>query len=219
MKKKKSRFKSIKKKAIALLMPLVRPILHYWLHTLRFDQAAIAKLPHKPQEQAILIAIHEEIMPFIAYTGMLIKKNNADFVGLTSLHRDSNIIDWLLRRRQLQVIRGSSTKGGNEALSNLIKCISESKTKSAAIAVDGPQGPRRIVKPGAILLAKKKSLPIYLIRFHYNGWRLRKSWDKNLIPKPLNKIKVSSSQAITVNRKSNVADIQQRIEQLISEMD
>lgn len=200
-------------------MPLVRQLIHYWLRTLRFDQAAIALLTHTPQEQAVIISIHEEFFPFIAYTGMLIDKHNASFVGLTSLHRDSDIIAWLLKRRRLQVVRGSSTKGGTEALNQLIQYINQSTTTSAAISTDGPQGPRRIVKPGAVLLAKRTSLPIYLVRFHYSGWRMKKSWDNNLLPRPYSTITVSYSQAIAVNRQSSVKDIQQQLQQLINEMD
>ena len=222
MKKKKTLLKRLEKKAIALLMPLVRQLVHYWLHTLRFDHttlAQLAQLAHKPEDKVVLICIHEEILPLIAYAGILTHKHNASFVGLTSLHRDSDTTTWLLRRNKLQVVRGSTTKGGREALNQLIQSMNQSTNKSAAIAVDGPQGPRRIVKPGAILLAKRKSLPIYIVRFHYSGWRMKKSWDKNLLPKPYSKITVSYSQAIEVSRKSNVKDVQQQLQQIISEMD
>jgi hypothetical protein len=56
--------------------------------------------------------------------------------------------------------------------------------KSTAFTLDGPRGPAREAKPGAVFLARATGAPI--LPFHLEAdrfWELR-SWDRTQIPKP-----------------------------------
>jgi lysophospholipid acyltransferase (LPLAT)-like uncharacterized protein len=73
-----------------------------------------------------------------------------------------------------------------DAFFQLIKAARKGKT--IAFAVDGSRGPRHEMKQGAVVLARKTKLPLYLIRAEYRGWRIEKTWDKSKFPKPFTDI-------------------------------
>lgn len=82
-------------------------------------------------------------------------------------------------------VRGSSSRGGAKALLELHEEIKNGA--SAVFTVDGPRGPRYVVKPGAVLLARNTGVPV--VAFHIaleRAWVLR-SWDALMIPKPFSR--------------------------------
>ena len=100
---------------------------------------------------------------------------------LISQHADGELIAEACRHLGFQLVRGSTTRGGVEAL-RLMKRLADSG--HLAITPDGPRGPRRKVQQGAIYLASKTGLPIIPIGFAYQrAWRL-KSWDRFALPVP-----------------------------------
>lgn len=83
-------------------------------------------------------------------------------------------------------VRGSSSRGGAAALRHMIRNL---KTRHlGAHIVDGPQGPARVVKPGAIQMAHMAGatiIPFYVKAdraWHFN------SWDRFFIPKPFSTV-------------------------------
>ena len=61
-----------------------------------------------------------------------------------------------------------------------------------AFAVDGSRGPRHEMKPGAVVLAMRAKVPLYLVRAEYQGWRVESSWDKSKFPKPFGRVTLHS---------------------------
>ena len=59
---------------------------------------------------------------------------------------------------EMNVILGSSMKGGMQAFRKMIKCIQNGE--SIAITPDGPKGPKETVKEGIIKLAQITGIPI-----------------------------------------------------------
>lgn len=110
---------------------------------------------------------------------------------------DGEIVAHVAKRLGLGSIRGSSTRGGRQALQACYKQIRNGGR--VAITVDGPLGPRHEVKPGIIALASKTQapiLPMNAIADRY--WVLNRTWDKLRIPKPFSKIKVYYGEPIQV---------------------
>ena len=59
---------------------------------------------------------------------------------------------------------------------------------TTGITLDGPRGPRRVAKPGAVILAgRTKSPMIPLVLAASTSWRMS-SWDRLVIPKPFARI-------------------------------
>ena len=101
---------------------------------------------------------------------------------IVSQHRDGEIISRMVEGIGYRTIRGSSTRGGLEALHEFTRAASEGH--SLAITTDGPQGPPRKCKPGAVLAAARTAFPILpAAAAAVHAWTFD-SWDRFFIPKP-----------------------------------
>jgi lysophospholipid acyltransferase (LPLAT)-like uncharacterized protein len=83
-------------------------------------------------------------------------------------------------------IRGSSSRGGAQALYAMIKGVL--KYQVGVLIVDGPTGPPRLVKPGVIALAQKTHAAISLGLISYEKSWVLNSWDRFMIPKPFSRV-------------------------------
>ncbi len=109
---------------------------------------------------------------------------------LVSRSMDGEIVSRLAKSIGLTSIRGSSKKGGKEALAVLVDRTGEEGLRSA-ITIDGPKGPIYEIKRGILSLSMETGapiLPLFAIGARY--WTLSKSWDKFRIPKPFTKVSV-----------------------------
>ena len=82
---------------------------------------------------------------------------------LISQHQDGEIIARIVERFGLRTVRGSSTRGGIEALRELIR-LGRSGV-DLVVTPDGPRGPAQVAKLGVIQLAKAPKLPIIPLAF------------------------------------------------------
>jgi lysophospholipid acyltransferase (LPLAT)-like uncharacterized protein len=86
----------------------------------------------------------------------------------------------------LKAVRGSSSKGGREAVNELLQILRDGG--DAGITPDGPRGPIYVAKPGALLLARRSGASIAMLGADYeSAWKLR-SWDGFLLPHPFSRI-------------------------------
>ena len=82
---------------------------------------------------------------------------------LISQHRDGELIYRIVKRFGFGAIRGSTTRGGQKALRQLIRLGRQGV--DLVITPDGPKGPRHRVQPGVVALAKFTGLPIIPLAF------------------------------------------------------
>ncbi|HVG03166.1 MAG TPA: lysophospholipid acyltransferase family protein [Nitrospira sp.] len=82
---------------------------------------------------------------------------------LISQHRDGELIRRIVARFGLDAVRGSSTRGGAEALRQLIRLGRSGG--NLVLTPDGPKGPRQVVKMGVVQLARATGLPIVPMAF------------------------------------------------------
>jgi len=109
--------------------------------------------------------------------------------ALVSQSKDGEILSTLLNKWSYKVIRGSSSKGGKEALTELIQLGKNGY--NIVITPDGPRGPMNEIKNGALITAYECKIPIIPVRIEYTKKKiLEKSWDKFQIPYPFSKCKV-----------------------------
>ena len=102
---------------------------------------------------------------------------------LISGHSDGRIIAFATRILGLRSVSGSSSKGGSEAVSNLIKCLNAGS--HICITPDGPKGPIYKAKKGAIVIASTTGLAIWPSACAAShAWKF-KSWDKMFLPNRL----------------------------------
>ena len=106
----------------------------------------------------------------------------------------------------MHALRGSSSRGGFQALSNLRKAVKLGVT--AGFTLDGPKGPRRVAKPGIALLAAQSGLPVVPIALEATPcWRL-KSWDRMCIPKPFSTVRLVYGTPIASPSKVRAAELE-----------
>lgn len=117
---------------------------------------------------------------------------------LVSRSMDGEIVSRLARTIGLTTVRGSSKKGGQEALDVLIEKTREGQ--KSAFTVDGPKGPIFQIKRGVFSLSAETGAPILpMIAVGARYWTLNKSWDKFRIPKPFTKVSILYGKPIIVS--------------------
>lgn len=83
--------------------------------------------------------------------------------------------------------RGSSTRGGVQALKGLLRLVKDGA--NCSFAVDGPKGPLHKVKPGVFELSRMVSAPIYAVGVACDrAIHFPRSWNKTFLPKPFAKV-------------------------------
>jgi lysophospholipid acyltransferase (LPLAT)-like uncharacterized protein len=128
-----------------------------------------------------------------------------DIHVLVSKHTDGVFIGDVMKRLGFSMAYGSSTRGGSEAIRNMLKL---SKTSHFAITPDGPRGPRRQAKMGAIFLAAQTGLPIVAAGCGFSSaWRA-KSWDRFAFPHPFSKGCIVSAPPLFVPKKATSDELE-----------
>lgn len=122
---------------------------------------------------------------------------NRKIVALISQSKDGELLARVLKHWNYKVIRGSSSKGGDEALNTMIEFAKNGY--SVAITPDGPKGPPLKMKAGAIITAKKSNLPLILVGVYYKKKRILKSWDSFQIPYPFSEVNLVLSKPIYID--------------------
>ena len=83
-----------------------------------------------------------------------------DTVIMVSNSRDGNIISRAANAMGVKTVRGSlGRKGAKQATFEMIKKIKE-ENMNGALTIDGPRGPKRIVKKGIVEIARMANVPI-----------------------------------------------------------
>lgn len=83
--------------------------------------------------------------------------------AVISRSKDGELVARVLHLYGAETARGSSTRGGEIAVRELLRDAREGK--SLAVTPDGPKGPPRMVKEGVIFIAKATGLPIVPFAF------------------------------------------------------
>ncbi|OGU33000.1 MAG: hypothetical protein A2057_11160 [Ignavibacteria bacterium GWA2_35_9] len=123
---------------------------------------------------------------------------NKNIAALISKSKDGDLLARLLKSWNYQVIRGSSSSGGEIALGIMID-FAKNKN-SIAITPDGPRGPAKKLKAGAVVTAKKSGLPLVLIGVGYRNKRILRNWDNFQIPAFFSKANAVYSQPVYIDK-------------------
>lgn len=130
---------------------------------------------------------------------------------------DSEYTARFIQRFGYGIIKGSSTRGGIRALTEMIKKMREGFP--SGFTIDGPKGPRYVAKAGACLLAKKTENPLMPFVIEPKSfWRIG-SWDKLQIPKPFTKAKLFISKPIYVSPQANDEELENKRLELQNTLD
>lgn len=163
--------------AIRVVATIVAVLIRVWLWTTRVRIVTGDGLPHPidPATQRFIYAFWHEAM-----LGPIAVRPKARV--LISQHRDGELIAQVCQRLGMGAIRGSTARGGSQALLEMIR--GDADGAHLAITPDGPRGPRRELKPGVVMVASQSGLAIVPVGVGFTrAWRAG-SWDRFAVPIP-----------------------------------
>lgn len=109
---------------------------------------------------------------------------------LVSPSVDGDLVERVLCAKGGHVIRGSATRSAIRSLKHMYRAMSR-EGASPVVIPDGPHGPARECKPGALMLARLGRAEILPVAFAYSRtWRIR-SWDRMHVPLPFARLVVA----------------------------
>jgi lysophospholipid acyltransferase (LPLAT)-like uncharacterized protein len=118
---------------------------------------------------------------------------------MISQSRDGEFIADIAQRLGLFPVRGSSSRGGAEALKTIVRKLEENPM--VGHIVDGPRGPKGKVKPGLIRMAQLSGAVVLPLILSVDKAWIAGSWDRFLIPKPFSRVTVRWEEPFSVPRK------------------
>lgn len=144
------------------------------------------------------------------------RKKNAGI--LISSHFDGEVIARIVNRLGYHPLRGSSTRGGTAGLLSMLR---DENVWYLAITVDGPRGPKGVVKPGAIFLGAKSGLELIPVSCDTKQKWVLPSWDGFQIPRPFARVTVSFGKPVIIKEvtghnaiKTYANDLAQKIDEM-----
>jgi len=114
---------------------------------------------------------------------------------------DGEYIARIIEKFGFVAVRGSSSRGGSEALRGMRKELE--KGAAVAFTIDGPRGPKYVAKPGPVLLARASGMPMAAFYVALSDAWMLKTWDEFMIPKPFSKALVRVSSKMHVPAQAN----------------
>jgi len=160
----------------------------------------------------ILLFWHGEIFTG-AWMLRRLARLGARITYVISPSKDGEFALKLVNRVGGHAVRGSATRSGVKALRGLYRAITRDGG-SPVMLPDGPRGPRRKCKEGALLLSQLTQTPIIPMAVSSTpAWHLR-TWDHLLMPPPFARVSFRFGPSFTVPREETIEKLRQRLPSL-----
>ena len=172
---------------------LAAHLLRNWLATLDYQYRPLGPNfdpDHPDLKGRYIYAMWHEylLMPIGRYA-------RSDFHVLISRSGDGQLLAETCRQLKIPTIRGSTSRGGMEAIRQMLRAGLETHL---AMTPDGPRGPRRRVQAGLVYLSARAGLPVVPVGFGLNRpWRFG-SWDHFALPRPWARARCVTGKPISV---------------------
>lgn len=134
---------------------------------------------------------------------------------LISPSRDGEMIARTIAYFGMGAVRGSSSRGGREALREMITLAEE--PIDLGITPDGPKGPRHQVKFGAVQLARATGRAIVPVAFACSRGHRFASWDRFLLPYPWGKAVYRAGLPLYVQDNESAEEFHARVQRAMDE--
>jgi len=124
---------------------------------------------------------------------------------LASRSKDGEIISRYLEAIGIRAVRGSSSRGAAAGALELMRVLHEGY--HIALTVDGPRGPFKQVKDGALEIARRHGVPLIPVAARATReFCFKRSWDHFRIPLPGSHLVLQYGAPIWLNGKQGDAD-------------
>ena len=139
---------------------------------------------------------------------------------ITSTSKDGELMNRVLVWLGAATARGSSTRGGANAMRGLISHCRKNGN-NVSFAVDGPKGPIHKVKPGVFEFSRLMQAPIFVASIGISRpWVFHRSWNKAVLPKPFSRVHVRIAEGmpvITRDQDAREVALAAQLEQMLHE--
>jgi lysophospholipid acyltransferase (LPLAT)-like uncharacterized protein len=213
------RLTPLRRFAYALAAPLGFVLLKLWWASCRIVRVSGA------EHLEAALAANDSLLPCYwhqheLFCGRWLQQQRGLALGaLVSPSVDGEVPAKIARWLGLRVIRGSSTRTGARALRDYYELLVKEGV-SPLITPDGPTGPARRFKPGALLLAQLSGRPLLPMAYAASrAWRF--GWDGFVLPWPGSRIAIAIGAPVHVTRDvplgdaAVMQDMQQHMEQAL----
>lgn len=158
---------------------------------------------HHDGGRVLLCTWHQQIYGVLAYFDAYRYLKPAVMISRSA---DGELVSWVAHWGGWRPVRGSSSRGGMAALKTMIRHMRSHRMGMHIL--DGPRGPRGVVKPGVIQLAQAANailVPFYLTTD--KAWVFN-SWDRFFLPKPGARVTVRFGEPLQLNPMKDKTDLE-----------
>ncbi len=160
-------------------------------HKLVVDEE-IDRLANEGGKRLVFFCWHNQLALSVGKSGRY------RFVSMISRSKDGDILaPPLVESFGNAVVRASSSKGASAGLMEMLEYMN--KGFHAAMAVDGPKGPKYEVKAGTLYLAKKADCILVPVLGNCTSFFRFNSWDNFILPKPFAKVDLRLESPIMIS--------------------
>lgn len=171
-----------------------------YLISLTWRVRVLGTVDHNPK---VIAFWHGKMLPVWFYYRKFRKK-----AAVVSNSKDGQVLSDYLKILKYKLIRGSSSKGGKQVIE---RAILQAKDTTILITPDGPRGPKKIMKIGAVLIAHRGKVPLQLCSVDI-GWSIKlNSWDKFEIPLPFSPITLKFSEIFEFESLDDREEVQREL--------
>lgn len=138
---------------------------------------------------------------------------------LASEHSDGELMGRTIRNLGFGHVRGSSTRGGARGLRGMVAKLRDGY--DLGLTVDGPKGPRFVVKPGVVEIAKISGAAVVPVTTSSARRWVFSSWDAFELPKPFTRVGVRFGRAVFVPAAATPGELEEKrleVEKVLNEI-
>ncbi|MBI4061995.1 MAG: lysophospholipid acyltransferase family protein [Elusimicrobia bacterium] len=169
-----------------------------WTTRTRVLRADIPRAVHKAGQRFIYAFWHQRQV-FFTWS-----HRDAEASVLVSKSKDGEMIAKTMELSRIGAVRGSSSRGGAAAVREMVEILRSGR--DVGITPDGPKGPPREVKEGALRVAQLSGMPIIPIANALsNRLEIAMAWDRFQVPLPFGRAVVAYGEPIRVAEGDDLA--------------
>jgi lysophospholipid acyltransferase (LPLAT)-like uncharacterized protein len=129
--------------------------------------------------------------------------------AVISQSRDGELIARAVERLGYRPLRGSTTRGGSDALRGVLRHAREGNV--VVFTPDGPKGPRYEVQQGVAFAAQRLGLPVLPLGVAARPKYVFKSWDRFQLPLPFSRVEIVYGPPLFFSRNDDVEEVRRSI--------
>jgi hypothetical protein len=150
--------------------------------------------------------LHGRIFLLLRFMG---RPRNGRWLSMCSQSLDGDAMAKLEERLGFEVVRGSSGRGGLQAIVDMIERVNDTPGLGACLAIDGSRGPRGRAQGGIIALAQRTGGTILPVTASARpAYIFKKAWDRTLLPLPFARVDLVYGEPFTVPARLKAAELE-----------